>query len=132
MHKITAWNTDQFPIVHWPVEVRGWLPSHPVHVCGRVDVVSANQEAAQGKGALIGQSYQSYHSPLIVWYLYPLKAGHADTTSRVLYVLPNFIMLLGALSNIYLGSCKSKDGDNAEPIKKIFKLNTYNFFLEVG
>ena len=44
--------------------------------------------------------------------------------------LPNFILLQDALTNIYLGLRKSKDGDKAEPLP--FKKNIYNFSQEVG
>ena len=68
-------------------------------------------------------------------YTCPLKAGHAGTASLISHVLPNFIMLLDALRNTYLGSCKSKDGDKAEPIPEMFidVINIYKFilFLEV-
>ena len=59
------------------------------------------------------------------WYTCPLKAGHAGTTSLIIHVLPNFIMLLDALTNTYLGLLKSKDGEKAETISNII------FFLKV-
>ena len=41
-------------------------------------------------------------------------------------------MLLDELTNTDLGLRKSKDGDKAGPIPKIFKyIYIYNFFLEV-
>ena len=46
-----------------------------------------------------------------------LKAGHASTTSLISHVLPNFIMLLDALTNTYFGSRQSTGGDKAEQIQ---------------
>ena len=63
-----------------------------------------------------GMNYS--RSPLVPWYTYPLKAGHAVTTSWITHTLPNFLMLLDALTNTYLGSRRSKDGDKAEAIPK--------------
>ena len=60
------------------------------------------------------------HSPMMHWYTYPLNAGHAVTTSWISHVLPNFIMLPDAFTNTSLGSGKSKDGDKAKTIPKIF------------
>ena len=57
-------------------------------------------------------------------YACPPKAGHAGTTSRISHVLPKFLMFLDALSNTFLGSCKSKDSDKAEPIPFIFLIVT--------
>ena len=34
------------------------------------------------------------------------------------YLLPNFIMLLDALTNTYLGLCKNNDEDKADPKKE--------------
>ena len=71
------------------------------------------------------------HSTLMALYTCPLKAGHAGTISLISHKLSNFIMLLDALTNTYLGSHKSKNLDKAEAIPKILK-NIYNFLLEVG
>ena len=45
-----------------------------------------------------------------------LKAGHAGKTSWTLHVLPNFIMLLDALTKTYFVLRQSKDGDKTKPI----------------
>ena len=50
-----------------------------------------------------------------------MKAGHAGMASLISQFLPNFIMLLDALSKTYLGSLESKDGDQAEHIQNIGK-----------
>ena len=47
-------------------------------------------------------------------------AGHAGTNIGISHALPNFIMLQGALTNTYLGSCKSKDGDDPQAIPNYF------------
>ena len=60
------------------------------------------------------------HRPRMTWFTCPLKAGHAITTSWISHVLPNFVILLDALTNTYLGSQKSTDWDKAEPISKIY------------
>ena len=57
----------------------------------------------------------------MAWNNFPLKAGHAGTASLISHVLPNFLMLLDALTNTYLGSRRSRDGNKAEPIPKILK-----------
>ena len=49
----------------------------------------------------------------------PVKAGHGGRTSLIFHILPNFIMLLDALTNTYLGLRETKDGDKAKSIKKI-------------
>ena len=46
----------------------------------------------------------------MAWNTCPPKAGQAGTTSLISHVLPKFIMLLDALTNSSLGSCKSKYG----------------------
>ena len=60
----------------------------------------------------------------------PLKAGHTGTISLISHVIPNFLMLVDALTNTYLGLHKSKDGDEADPIPFFFKYII--FFIEVG
>ena len=57
------------------------------------------------------------HRPPRDWFTCPLKAGYAGLTSLINHILPKFLMLLHALTNAYLRSCRSKDGDKAKPIQ---------------
>ena len=57
--------------------------------------------------------------PLLPSNTFPLKAGHASTTSLFSLLLTNFIMLIDALTHTYFGSHKIKDGDITEPLEKL-------------
>ena len=86
---------------------------------------------------IVSRSYTKNHTFRIYWLslpqasdfpkTWPLKVGHAGTTIGISHLLPNFILVLDALTNTYLGLRKSKDGDKAEPIIYFFKFK-YVYF----
>ena len=61
----------------------------------------------------------------MAWHTCPLKAGHAGTASLIFHVLPNFIVLLDALTNTYLGLRKSKLSQLQKHRQNIFILISF-------